>query len=140
MLQKTAAMDIKKKRKVFNALLAVGQMMDAKAHILDGYGVSSTLDLTDKQLDELIDRIRSIIDRKKTVVPKEMREWRHKCLRMMTKCSVNTNDWNSVNAFMEDKKICGRHLYELNLQELVILHRKLHNVALRKKEKQEEIV
>ncbi|HLO59020.1 MAG TPA: hypothetical protein VK172_14915 [Lentimicrobium sp.] len=121
-------MELKQKRRRFNALLAAGQMMDAKEHILSGYGVSSTLDLTEPELDGLISRVEKLLAQKKDDTDKAIREWRHKCLRKMNECGINTNDWNAVNAFMLNKRICGKHLYELDLKELQVLHRKLHNV------------
>lgn len=132
-------MDIKKKRQKFNALLHVGKMIDAKEHILGAYGVLSTLDLTEEQLDDAIRRVHDIIDIKKDNAEKHLREWRHKCLRMLAECGVNTQDWNAVNAFMMDKRIAGKHLYELNLIELAELHRKLHNVKVNIDKKQNEV-
>lgn len=121
-------MDIKQKRQKFNILLHYGHMRDAKEHILGSYGVTSTTQLTEKQLDEVILRVQHIVDEKQEAKDLQIREWRHKCLKMIRECGVDTSDWNAVNAFMLDKRIAGKHLYELSLAELAILHKKLHNV------------
>lgn len=130
---------IKQKRQKFNILLHYGHLMEAKPHILAGYGAESTKDLTEKQLDELIIRVQAIINKKQTEGDQLTRQWRHKCLRMMHECGVDTHDWEAVNAFCMDKRIAGKHLYELTTDELQVLHRKLHNVRDRKAEKAEKI-
>ncbi len=132
-------MDIRLKRQKLNALLAYGQMIDAKPHILESYGVSSTLDLSENELDELIIKVRQIIDSKNKHTSIEIRQWRHKCLCMIKECGIDTNNWNAVNEFMLDKRIAGKHLYELSSGELQSLHRKLHNVRDNKLKKAEEI-
>jgi hypothetical protein len=57
---------------------------------------------------------------------------------MIAACGVDTQDWNAVNAFMLDKRIAGKHLYELSIPELTSLQRKLHAVAENIKLKKEE--
>jgi hypothetical protein len=131
-------MDIKSKRRQFNALLAVGHMLEAKEHILSGYGVTSTMELTEKQLDELIISVQKLVNRKHEDADKETRSWRHKCLRLVKECGINTNDWNAVNDFLLQPRICGRHLYDLSVEDLQVLHRKLHNVRNNKIKKQQE--
>ena len=120
---------IKQKRRLFNTLLAKTHQMSAKQYILEGQGVNSTTELSEKQLDWLIDWASDILANKRTDADRDVREWRHKCLRMIALCGVDTQDWNKVNAFMLNKRICGKHLYELTTEELMTLHRKLHNVA-----------
>jgi hypothetical protein len=132
-------MDTKQKRRKFNALLAVGQMMNAKEHILSGYGVESTMDLSDVQLDDVIRRVEDLLNKKSQEADKLTREWRHKCLRLIKECGIDTNNWSAVNAFMLNPRICGKHLYELNTDELQVLHRKLHNVRDNKLKKQQDI-
>jgi hypothetical protein len=103
-------------------------MTDAKPHILGGMGVQSTLQLSEKQLDDVIKRVEDLVNRKQTDADRHTREWRHKCLRMVQACGIDTRDWNNVNAFLLDKRIAGKHLYEMDIQELIVLHKKLHNV------------
>jgi hypothetical protein len=113
--------------------------MHAKAYILEGYGASSTLELTEKQLDDIILRIEKIIKQQKEEKDSELRYWRHKCIRMIAECGINTQDWNDVNAFILNRRIAGRHLYELDINELKELHRKLHNVRDNMLRKQNEL-
>lgn len=133
---RTSERILKQKRKLFHVLLAKTKQMASKQFILEGQGVQSTIELTEEQLDALIDWAGNIYDQQQNTADKEIRNWRHKCLRMMAECGVNTNDWAKVNAFMLDKRICGKNLYELKtVDELRNLHRKLHNVAKNKQER-----
>ncbi|NJM14044.1 MAG: hypothetical protein HC896_00425 [Bacteroidales bacterium] len=131
-------MEIKQKRQRFNALLAKGKLVHAKAAILDSYGVDSTMKLSDVQLEDAINRVELMIKRSLIDAEKPVRAWRHKCLRVIRECEVDTNDWQAVNAFMMDKRVAGKPLYELTIDELPVLHRKLHNIRDNKREKQQE--
>ncbi len=128
----------KDKIKWFHVLLYRTHMMANKADMLASYGVSSSKDLSDRDLDELIDYLKRIYEEKESTKKKEIRQWRHKVLRMVAKCGIDTQDWNKVNAFMCQPRIAGKHLYECDLQKLKVMHRKLHNVAQEKEKKAKE--
>ncbi len=133
---KTSEKILKQKRKLLHVLLIKTKQISSKQYILEGQGVESTTDLTETQLDALIDWAGNIYDSQQALADKEIRQWRHKCLRMINQCGIDTQEWSKVNAFMLDKRICGKNLYELKtVKELQVLHRKLHNVASRKNEK-----
>jgi hypothetical protein len=121
---------IKQKRRVLHALLAKNKLMDAKQHILAGEGVEHVTDLSERQLDGLINWATGLQDQKAQLQQHELRQWRHKCLNKMRSCGVDTTDWNRVNAFVLDKRVAGKHLYHMSLDELKVLHRKLHNIAI----------
>lgn len=129
---------IKKKRKLFHALLAKNKLLSAKEHILYGEGVESVTELSEKQLDSLIEWAGEILNQKQEDASKEIRSWRHKCLRMMRECGIETQDWNNVNAFLLDKRVAGKHLYKMSIDELKKLHRKLHNIATNKEARIQE--
>ncbi len=120
---------IKLKRKRAHMLLSNAHLLEAKDDILAGFGASRLRDLSEQLLDELIIRVEELIEEKHSDASQLVRSWRHKCLRMVQECGVDTSDWNRVNAFLMDKRIAGKHLYELNVSELVTLFNKLHNVA-----------
>lgn len=117
------------KIKMFHTLLYRTYMMANKPDMLRAYGVESTNDLNDDELDRLIVYLQNIDRAKRTPDTEEKKGWRHKVLRMVAKCGVDTQDWNRVNAFMCQPRIAGKHLYECSVDELKALHRKLHNVA-----------
>ena len=132
----TTIQRMKNKRRTVGYIMANAHLTQAKASILDGYGVERIRDLSEDYLDHLIGRLRKLQPGQDAA--KNIREWRHKCLRMMTECGIDTQNWNEVNSFMLNKKICGKHLYELNVSELSCLHRKLHNVRDNKQKKAAE--
>ncbi len=130
----------KQKIRAFHGLLAKTKMMHAKEFILNGQDVDSTKDLTDEQLDFLIDYLLGLLSAQKKDADKEIRRWRSKVLRVMTKCNVDTNDWNAVNAFMLQPRVAGKHLYKFKeIDELKKLHRKLNKIAENMDKKRAEL-
>jgi len=127
-------MDIKQKRRVAHALMYKAGALPNKRDILAGYGVESSKDLTDRQMDELIERLKEAVSKRKTTPP-DVRQWRSNVMTMLNKCGVyaDQNDWQRVNKFLLDKRIAGKLLYEMTVPEMKELHRKLASVA-RKKE------
>ncbi len=130
----------KQKIRAFHALLAKTKMMHAKQAMLDGQGVDSTTELSDEELDVLIDYLLGLISAKNKDAKKEVRRWRSKVLRVMAKCGIDTNNWNAVNAFMMQPRIAGKHLYEFTeVEELKKLHRKLNKIAENMDKKRAEL-
>lgn len=103
-------------------------MLKAKQHILSNYGVESTMDLSELELDDAIERLQIIESQKKNTADYEVRKWRHKCLRAMSRF-IDTQDWGNVNSFMLNKRVAGKHLYELSAEELQVLHRKINKIG-----------
>ena len=131
---------IKNKRRRFNALLHVTKMAHVKMHILNGYGVESTTELHESDLDNEIRNLESQLQQQKEDAPKEIRRWRHKCLRIIGSCDVDTADWNDVNAFLMQPRLGNRVLYDYKtVDELKKLHRQLNAIADNKKVKAERI-
>lgn len=89
--------------------------------ILENYGVTSTKDLSEQQLDELI---RRFSDRDPGPV---IRALRSQVLIILTRLGVYENDgsWDNVNALLMDKRIAGKLLYQMDERELKQLIRKL---------------
>lgn len=121
----------KQQVKIFHSLLHYAKMKEAKESLLAGCGVESTLDLDPQQIESLIDYLRGIIARKDEQITQVRRKHMHQCLKIMSQIGINTQDWEKVNGFMLNKHVCGRHLYELSLEELIAFKRKLY--AIRKK-------
>jgi len=95
--------------------------------ILEPYGAKSTSDLTERDLDELIDRF----TQKKNRLDEEVRSWRSVILKQLTQMGIydNNGDWSRVNRFMMDSRIAGRMLYELSVEELKALSIKLRSIS-----------
>lgn len=119
---------LKQKRRVFHALLAKNMMLSAKGYMLESYGVHSSLELGESALDELIGRLRKIMGEKECDTDKEVRRLRHKCLRIMTEIGVDTTDWENVNKFVLNPRVCGKHLYDLDESGLRALRLKLYAI------------
>jgi hypothetical protein len=114
------------KIKRFHVLLRSAGIEQSKADILSGYGVESTKDLSEKQLDELIIRLVKM-EQTKTVVSPELRKARSVVLNLLTTMGIydNSGSWTRVNAYLLDKRICGKILYECSLEDLQNLAVKL---------------
>lgn len=95
--------------------------------ILEPYGVTSTADLTEKQLDELILRFSH---NKNHIADDDVRQERSVVLKLLTQMNIYKNDsnWDRVNAFLMDNRIAGKLLYEMNLEELKQLAIKLRSI------------
>jgi hypothetical protein len=52
-------------------------------------------------------------------------------LHLLQKIGVNTADWKAVNAYLESPKIAGKRLWELHLNELHQLRRKLESILFK---------
>lgn len=123
-------MDRAKLTRYFYATLTEYNQHEQKYALLEGYGVSSTSELTDKQLQELIDNIRHNAAQD---ADKKLKEKRGLCLRLLTDIGVyyvekgesNKACWNRVNDFVKQSKISGKIFYNHSLEDLEILSKKL---------------
>lgn len=123
--------------RTFHALLANVGIMDQKANILDGYGVKSTKQLSDAQLDEVNARLRTM-QQSKNEAPRSLRLKRSTVLEQLEVLGVyKHNDpkkWERVNAYMLNKRIAGKYLYEMDEKELTALAAKLRAIAKKQAE------
>lgn len=65
---------------------------------------------------------------------KERKHWIHLILVEMQKYGINTTDWKSNNAFTKQKKIFGKTLGEMTLNELMSGHRKMKSIVEKKED------
>jgi len=108
-------MNTQAKIRQFHAILAKKGLMDLKADILAGYGVESTKDLKEMQLDELINRLQTV------QVSQELRDARSLVLNLLTKLDITgskEDGWKRVNEYLLQPRIAGKMLYELTEKEL----------------------
>jgi hypothetical protein len=109
-------MDTKKaKIRQFRAILAKKGLLDLKNDIIAQYGVSSTSDLSETQLDEQIYKLNT------TGVPVEIRDMRSTILNLLKKLDVSGSKeegWENVNNYLKQPRISGKVLYEMNTVEL----------------------
>jgi len=127
------AMEKSKKIQRLRAIWIRQGIDNHRASILEGYGVSSTADLTGQQLDELI---RNYSAEYHKPASEHTRNLRSSILTLLTRLGVYTTqeDWASVNQFMMDKRIAGKLMYQCTDDELRILKRKLHSILHKQEE------
>ncbi len=114
--------------RTFHACLAKQGIMEHKADILSGYGVESTTELTNEQLQELIDRY-SVTREKTSTADVEVRRLRSDILVILNKIGIyaTNNDWTAVNDF------CLKHtkkmLFQMTVPELQKARRQFNAIA-----------
>lgn len=124
----------KAKVKRLRALWIKQGIDDYREAILEPYGVRSTADLTEEQLDELLARFNPAENPPQSEVVRRMRSH---CLTLINKLGIyaTNDDWSQVNRFLLDPRIAGKPLYKLNFNELETLRKKLNSII----DKQEKL-
>ena len=118
-------MDTQAKIRQFHAILAKKGIMDLKHDILAEYGVISTKDLKETQLDELINRMQTV------QVSQELRDARSIVLDMLNKIGITGSKitgWDKVNEYLLQPRIAGKQLYEMNSDELKACSLRLRSI------------
>ncbi len=108
-------MDIKDKIRQFHAILAKKGLMDLKQDIIAEYGVKSTKELSEMQLDELINRMQTVS------VSQELRDARSLVLNLLSKLNITgskEDGWKRVNEYLLQPRIAGKVLYDMTEKEL----------------------
>lgn len=121
-----------------HAMLSELGIAQSKRDLLSSYGVDSTRHLSDSELMHIVERVESMKLRKLNPDTR-LRQLRSQVLTLLNHMNIyaTNNDWNNVNAFLLDKRIAGKLLYELTVNELEKLIPKLRSIAAKYKEKQE---
>jgi hypothetical protein len=130
---------ISDKRLLFHKLLYKMGALECKAEILAGYGVQSTSDLTDAQLDEILNNLRKGL--KNELHDKELKQWRSNTLKLLNGLDIYVinGDWSGVNSYMTDSRIAGKKLNECSVEELKEVCRKLRNIARKRAESKKKV-
>ncbi len=82
--------------------------------------------MTDQEFDEMVAALEKV-----TPTPRaELRRWRSSALLRLGRLGISTIDnWDGINAFVSSPKIAGKQFYDLTVQELQDLVRKLEMIA-----------
>ncbi len=130
---------IKNKIRIFHAILARTGLMDYKKDMLAPYGVESTKELNERELDELISNLQRYEDERKQELDAQLRKLRSQVLTILQRMGIyKTNeDWRHVNKYLQQPRIAGKLLYEMNPDELQHLIKKLRSIERKKAEKAE---
>lgn len=110
--------------------------MPYKADMLGAYGVESSKDLTDEQADELTQRLNDMQLSRKKDTPRPIRSARSTALTLINSLGIyaTNGDWSRVNQFLLQPRIAGKLLYEMDLDELKALNRKLRSMIKKRQE------
>lgn len=101
---------LKQKRQYFHRLLlANGEAHNKELIINTKFGVESTINLNDEQLDSLInDALYRLRQNKATKAddPKKIRTWRNKCLLVLAERGITATpkDWQPINSELSKKQ------------------------------------
>lgn len=110
----------------------ISQGVDSyRSAIIEPYGVTSTAELNNEQLDELI-RIYSAQHQRPAT--EEERKLRATVLTLLQKLGVyaTNDDWDKVNQYLIQPRIAGKLLYQMHPDEMRSLIRKLHSIIAKK--------
>lgn len=126
--------------KRLHAALAAAKMMEFKADMLSAYGVQSSKNLTITQADELIERLNTMQPQRTKEAPQPVRRARSTALTLINSLGIyaTNGDWDKVNRFLLDPRIAGKLMYEMDLEELKALSRKLRVMVKKRQAKQAE--
>ncbi|MEO0337605.1 MAG: hypothetical protein AAF242_00180 [Bacteroidota bacterium] len=124
----------------FHSILSTLKIRDQKQNILHGYGVESTKDLTEQQLDEIIQALDQKVTKRYAQTSPETRTLRSKVLAVLTKMGIyeDNGNWEKVNAFMMQPRIAGKLIYEHDDEELKQLIKKLYSMQKKRTVKIQE--
>lgn len=127
---------IKGKEHMFNREDLVWQFTDGRT--------SSMREMTDTEFEELCSCIDEKNRQEEHYLQEKIRRARSSVLLRIARIGINTIDnWDEVNAFLLSPKIAGKLLYEMNIDELNELIKKLEAIArkggLKTMERQEDM-
>jgi len=124
----------------FHALLGELKLRSQKEAMLSGYGAESTKELTSQQLDGLISRLEGIKASKRAAIDDAIRKKRSIILTLLQQMGIyaDNNDWTRVNSYLLEPKVCGKLLYELDIDELNTLDKKLRSIKRKEELKKQQ--
>lgn len=94
----------------------------AKPGLLAGYGVAHTNELSDEDLQHLVDRLDQMQKDKldaHNAIP-EIKHWRSVLLTLLNRYGVYStpDDWSHINRVLMDKRVAGKLIYQMSIEEL----------------------
>lgn len=97
---------------------------------------SSLRELTDAEYVHLCEGVERLVRErdKSALLREELRRLRSSALHQLQLYGVDTTDWSKVDLFCLDKRISGKRFYDLGLDELSALARKMRVINRKSKE------
>lgn len=127
----------------YHALLNGACLHDfEKESMLSSYGVSSSKELSDEQMMEVCDALRSMqqpdtAKPERADTPPDVRRLRSRVITQLESLGVYRNGmgWTGANAFLEQKRVAGKRLSQMtDVEELKALVRKLSAMVKKRQE------
>lgn len=123
----------KQKNSLFHQLLAKAGIREQKEAVLEGYNVASVTELSDNEIDGLLNRLSNMPEIKKTEVSPSVRKARSNVIMAVEdylNINVKSHDtWDRLNGLMMDKRVAGKMLFEMSEVELKTTLKKLKAMA-----------
>lgn len=123
-----------------HALLRELGIESSKQYILESYGVEHTNELSDADLQALVNRLVSMESEHGGWANRETRHWRSTLLSLLNKYGVyvTNEDWTDVNRVLLNKKIAGKLLYEMSIKEIQATCIRLRTILSKRQEVMEK--
>jgi hypothetical protein len=127
-------MNRKQKNSLFHQLLAKAGIREHKEAVLEGYNVASVTDLTDDQIDGVLNRLSIMPELKKNndATPAVRRGRSNVIMAVEDYYNINiksAKSWTQLNNLMMDKRIMGKMLWEMSEAELKTVTAKLKTMT-----------
>lgn len=127
----------------FHILLKELKLEHEKDAMLSGYGVGSSKDLSAAELEALIQSLETLKEKSKEKTSPAVRRLRSQVLNNLANIGIvnegNAQDyWSRVNKYLNQPRIAGKLLYQMNEAELEACRRKLFAVAKEVKRREQD--
>lgn len=132
-------MTLTDKRRIAGAAMSAAGCLNYKADVLSPYGVERIRDLSEDQLDDLIERLNRMADNRNRA-PEALRKRRSTVLALLDDLGIKARDgqWQQVNQFLMLPRIAGKLLYEMDVAELNKCALKLRAILAKRRKDEEE--
>jgi hypothetical protein len=122
-------MNRKQKNRLFHQLLAKAGIREQKEALLEPYNVESITELSEEDIDALLNRLARMPEMKKTDASPSVRRARSNVIMAVEEyynINIKTPDsWDKLNSLMMDKRVAGKMLFEMSEAELKTTLKKL---------------
>lgn len=93
-------------------------------------------DLDPDEYKKMIEDMQRTVDLFEKDVERETKKLRSAILLKLQKFGIDTTNWTRVNGFLEQNRIAGKRLYEMNCSEMRELISKLGNILIKEKKRE----
>ncbi|MBV6442727.1 MAG: hypothetical protein EPGJADBJ_04449 [Saprospiraceae bacterium] len=112
-----------------------------KEAVLSRYGVERIRDLSEKQLDHLIDGLRAMPEIHRREAAPDIRKARSVVLNLLDDLGIKAKNgnWKPVNDYLMQPRIAGKVLYDMTADELKDCAKRLRVVIKKRRAENEDL-